>query len=147
MQIEIVTTKKKLTMAIVKQMAMASINDIRDIVSEEKYDKVLGYINEFPVGKSYKIPVIILHNGKDWKYFPCKSAEPTENQEYSSTGPDGNPLGSYMSRKITTYGFNITFGSSLKYRYTYGEDKDKRDTSVAAINKLVDFAKNTHIYI
>lgn len=68
MEIEIVTTKKKLSMSIVKQMPLASAENIKFAMMDPE-SRVLGYINAFRWNR-LDIQVAIISTGIDWALVP-----------------------------------------------------------------------------
>jgi hypothetical protein len=65
MQIEIVTTKKKLTKSIVKQMDEADWAFINEQLKNNPHTEF------FKINDVFKFPVVIFLNWKgDWSYFP-----------------------------------------------------------------------------
>ncbi|UJJ22086.1 hypothetical protein [Erwinia phage Virsaitis27] len=140
MDIEIITTKKKLTMSIVKQMPMASYSDITFALMD-RASRILGYINDYSYGKT-KISVAIIRTPSDWAIWPMieTSIRSTVEREQH---PDGEMYHTHDVQYFYTY---KKIGQSQLTSKKLA-DKEAIEAKVKAANDLVKFAKGRHIYL
>ena len=140
MNIEIVTTKKKLTMSLLKQMKMASMSEMKFAMLDPEH-RILGYVNAFR-WNSLDIQVAIINIGCDWALVPMY---PTTMKEFVSREqhPDGQE---YHTHDVTYY-YTCQKVHNISRTSKKSKDKEYIETCVDTANKLVKFAKGNHIYL
>lgn len=140
MEIEIVTTKKKLSMSVVKQMPLASAENIKFAMMDPE-SRVLGYINAFRWNK-LDIQVAIINTGTDWALVPMYETvlrEDTQREQH----PDGQE---YHTHEVVYYYTNQKIGN-ISRTSKRTKDKTRAEEAVKRSNDLVKFAKGNHIYL
>ena len=140
MEIEIVTTKKKLSMSIVKQMPLASAENIKFAMMDPE-SRVLGYINSFRWDR-LDIQVAIINTGTDWALVPMYETvlrEDTQREQH----PDGQE---YHTHEVVYYYTNQKIGN-ISRTSKRTKDKTRAEEAVYRSNALVKFAKGNHIYL
>ena len=140
MEIEIVTTKKKLSMSVVKQMPLASAENIKFAMMDPE-SRVLGYINAFRWNK-LDIKVAIINTGTDWALVPMYETvlrEDTQREQH----PDGQE---YHTHEVVYYYTNQKIGN-ISRTSKRTKDKTRAEEAVQRSNDLVKFAKGNHIYL
>lgn len=140
MEIEIVTTKKKLSMATLKQMPMASIANIKFAMQDPTH-RVLGYINGFRWNKQ-DISVALIKGASDWALVPMYDTRLVETVSREQH-PDGQE---YHIHDVTYYSTAQKIGSVTRTS-KHSTDKEHVVGCVKATNDLVKFAKGLHIYL
>ena len=140
MEIEIVTTKKKLSMSIVKQMPLASAENIKFAMMDPE-SRVLGYINAFRWNR-LDIQVAIISTGIDWALVPMYETTLRE-ETCREQHPDGQE---YHTHEVVYYYTSQKIGNVYRTskRTT---DKARAEEAIKRSNALVKFAKGNHIYL
>lgn len=140
MEIEIVTTKKKLSMSIVKQMKIASYSDIA-FALKHRQERVLGYITNFSYKKQIT-SMVILHGISDWCLYPlCTPCviEKTSREQH----PDGEM---YHMIDVVYYTVKQTVGA-MSFYSKYDKSREESDRKAANGKEIIRFAKGLHIYL
>ncbi|QQG32196.1 hypothetical protein CkP1_0106 [Citrobacter phage CkP1] len=140
MEIEIVTTKKKLSMSIVKQMKMASIAEIK-FAMMDPVNRVLGYVNAFKWNK-LDIQIAIIHTGNDWALVPMYETVLKEHVQREQH-PDGLE---YHTHEVKYYYSDQKVGN-IHRTSKKSTDKEHVENCVKITNDLIKFAKGLHIYL
>lgn len=139
-EIEVVTTKKKLSMSLLKQMPMASISGIKFAMMDPS-QRVLGYVNAFKWNK-INIQVAIINTGSDWALVPLYETVLKEHVQREQH-PDGQE---YHTHEVKYYYSHQKVGN-INRTSKKCEDKEHVEQCVKITNELVKFAKGQHIYL
>jgi hypothetical protein len=139
-EIEVVTTKKKLSMSILKQMPMASISGIKFAMMDPS-NRVLGYVNAFKWNK-LDIQVAIINTGEDWALVPMYETSLKEHKQREQH-PDGQD---YHTHEVTYYYSQQKVGN-ISRTSKKSLDEVHVENCVKITNELVHFAKGRHIYL
>ncbi|BBC78154.1 Hypothetical protein KNT65_gp106 [Escherichia phage EcS1] len=140
MDIEIVTTKKKLTMSIVNQMPRASHADIRFAMMDPAA-RILGYINDYKYEK-YKISVAIIKTPSDWAVWPI-----IETKMRSVVNREQHPDGEMYHQHEVEYFYTYKQIGNIQVTSKKSTDKAEIEGKIKQANELVKFAKREHIYL
>lgn len=140
MEIEIVTTKKKLSMSLLKQMKMASSSEIK-FAMFDRVHRVLGYVNAFKWNKM-DIQVAIINTGNDWALVPMYDTHVIETAS-REPHPDGQE---YHMHDVVYYHTMQKIGN-VNRNSKKSTDKEHVEACAKASNDLIKFAKGNHIYL
>lgn len=144
MEIEIVTTKKKLTMSVVSQMPLAKYEDIHFAMMHPLH-RVLGYINGYKLGKTV-CSAAIIKTPSDWAVFPLAEVKMLERKDSrQALDEKGEPI-DYASEYYNVYYTHQKVGS-INFTSKAVEDKELIENKVKTMNSLIKFAKGLHIYL
>ena len=140
MEIEVVTTKKKLSMSLLKQMKMASISEIKFAMIDPA-SRVLGYVNAFKWNK-LDIQVAIIKTVNDWALVPMHETKVFESVQREQH-PDGQE---YHTHEVMYYYTNQKI-SNINRTSKKSTDKEHVESCAKSTNDLIKFAKGKHIYL
>ncbi|ANA49445.1 hypothetical protein BI049_gp091 [Salmonella phage vB_SnwM_CGG4-1] len=140
MEIEIVTTKKKLSLSIVKQMKLASYSDISFAMKDPGF-RVLGYITNFPY-KKVVTSMALIRGLNDWCLYPMHNPSVIKNVSREAH-PDRRE---YRTIDVTHYSVHQKIGM-LSLVSKYNESEEQANTACENGKALIEFAKGLHIYL
>ena len=139
MEIEILTTSKKLTTSLIKQMPLASSADILAAVDNPRM--VLGWIAGQPFAGAKSVNLALIKGITDWRLLPMIA--PAVSQYSEQYAVDSVK---YIYDWRTKFVVKQTFDTHRSISHNFYSQK-VRDEIVEGMKTIIRLAKGNHIYL